>query len=93
MRTKMYIAGPISNDPDYKQKFEKAAVWSAENGYHPVNPADAPEGLTYKEYIDRGLRYLMECDCICMLPGSENSPGAQLERHYAELVGLPIVEL
>jgi hypothetical protein len=35
---------------------------------------------------------LMEADYICMLPGSEDSPGAQFEKHYAELVGMPIIE-
>jgi hypothetical protein len=35
----------------------------------------------------------MECDAICMLANSKNSPGAQFEKHYAELVGIPIVEL
>lgn len=88
MKKKVYIAGPITGDPDYREKFSNAADDIRWLGLEPVNPAEAPEGLTYKEYIDRGLKLLMECDMICMLPGSGDSPGASLESHYARLAGL-----
>ena len=91
---KVYIAGPITNDPDYKIKFDTIAKYLTNAGYKVFNPTSAPVGLTYKEYVDLGLELLMHCDCMCILPYKENSSsGVMLEKHYAELVGLPIIEL
>lgn len=102
MKKKVYIAGPITGDPDYKEKFKAVAEKVEALGLDPVNPAEAPEGLTYKEYMDRGLKLLMECDIICILPGTlpsrygrheyAGSKGAQLELQYARTVGLRFME-
>lgn len=90
---KIYIAGPIASDPNYKMKFDAVEDMLTSLGYRVFNPTVFPLGLSYKRYIKLGLTMLMECDAICMLPNSENSPGAQFEKHYAELVGMPIMEL
>ena len=90
---KIYIAGPITIDPNYKKKFDAVDDFFTTMGYKVFNPTIFPAGLSYREYIKLGLTMLMECDVICMLPNSENSPGAQFERHYAELIGIPIIEL
>lgn len=88
----IYIAGKITNNPDYKEMFNGAEHILSTHGFKVLNPAVFPLGLTYKQYIKLGLSMLMEADYICMLPGSEDSPGAQFEKHYAELVGMPIIE-
>lgn len=88
----VYIAGPITGDPDYKQKFDAVTKKLREFNLETVNPTDAPEGLTYRQYINRGLEKLSKCDLICMLPYSDQSPGARLERIYARTVGMPILE-
>lgn len=90
----VYIAGPITRDQDYESKFKEAEKILREYGMIPVNPTkDAPERATYREYIDRGLRILMGCDIICMLPEwNTNSPGARLEYKYAMTVGLPVIQ-
>lgn len=91
---KVYIAGPITNDPNYKIKFDTIANYLTEAGYKVFNPTTSPLGLTYREYIDLGLQMLMNCDWMCILPYEENSSsGVMLEKHYAELVGMPIIEL
>ena len=88
---KVYIAGPITHDPNYKEKFAEVAEKVRELGAEPVNPAEAPEGLTYREYIDRGLDLLKGCSMICMLPGSDKSKGAFMEKQYAITVDMPIL--
>lgn len=91
---KVYIAGPITNDPDYKIKFDAVSTWLTAMGYKVFNPTSAPLGLTYREYIDLGLQMLMHCDCMYILPYKENSSsGVELEKHYAKLVNMPIIEL
>lgn len=91
--TTVYIAGPITGDPDYKEKFDAVEKKLQELGLETVNPTeDAPKGLTHREYIDRGLTMLATCNMICMLPGSSRSPGAKLERAYADTVMMPILE-
>ena len=92
-KPKIYIAGQITNEPDYKIKFDETEAALKALGYRVFNPTVFPSGLSYREYIKLGLAMLMECDAICMLANSKNSPGAQFEKHYAELVGIPIVEL
>ena len=89
--TKVYISGPVSSDPGYKRKFAAVAEKLKEIGLEPVNPTEAPEGLSYRQYIDSGLDQLMGCDMICMLPGSVHSPGAMLEQSYAQIVDVPIL--
>lgn len=88
---KVYISGPITRDPDYKSKFTAVGAKLALLGLEPVDPTEAPEGLTYKEYIEEGLIKLMKCDMICMLPGSRGSEGALAEYYYAKAVGMPIL--
>lgn len=86
---KIYIAGPITKDPNYYQKFEKMENELRNEGYEPVNPAKN-KANSYKEYIDKGLKMLMRCDAIMMLEGYSFSNGAMLEFEYAQTVGMKI---
>lgn len=55
----MYIAGSITNDKNYKAKFNKVEKFMSNLGYSVFNPALSPDGLTYREYINLGLNMLM----------------------------------
>lgn len=90
---KVYIAGQVTGIKGYRDRFERAEDLLLSEGYQPVNPTAAGEvdGYTYRDYINRGLRLLEECDAICMLPGWTGSRGAKLEKWYAETVQLPIL--
>ena len=89
-KTKVYIAGPVTGRTDYEEKFKAAEDMLELHGMEPLNPVKAGlvEGWEYRDYINRGLRMLMEADMIYMLPGWEKSPGARLERLYAEICGM-----
>ena len=91
-KPKMYIAGSITNDENYRAKFDAVEKHMVSLGYIVFNPALSPDGLTYREYINLGLNMLMQCDCICIIDG-EDSYGTAFEKHYAELVGMLIIEL
>lgn len=87
---RVYIAGAISSDPDYIVRFGRAERLLTSDGYAVINPVKNV-GFDYKDYIDMGLNELMHCDAIYMLDGYINSPGARLEKLYAETVGLEIM--
>ena len=90
---KVYIAGPITGVEGYKDRFERAEEILLEAGYQPASPIaqGLVEGYTYRDYINRGLRILEECDAICPLPGWTGSRGTKLEKWYAETVQIPVL--
>ena len=92
MTKKIYIAGPITGVKGYADRFKRAEQILEEAGHKPVSPVipGDDEGETYRYYIDRGIRLLLGCDAICMLPGWSRSRGAMLEKRYAETVKLPV---
>ena len=57
MATKIYIAGKITGDPDYKAKFEAAAEAYKKKGLHRTVPL-----VDARRYAARRLYAYMFCD-------------------------------
>lgn len=89
---KIYIAGKITGNENYKDHFKQAELKLKSEGHQVINPTWKPLGLTYKQYIDMGLMELSQCDGIYLLDGWKESKGARLEKQYSETIGLEIIE-
>ena len=82
---RVYIAGKITGDPNYREKFAKAEKELRDMGYTLImNPAVLPEGFTWDDYMNITLAMLSACNTIYLIDGWEDSRGAQIEAGYAE---------
>ena len=82
MATKIYIAGKITGDPDYKAKFEAAAEAYTKKGYTVLYPSWMPAGMRPADYMRICFAMIDTADVVAFLPGYETSPGPQLELQY-----------
>ena len=82
MTTKIYIAGKITGDPDYKTKFNTAAEAYKKKGYTVLNPSWMPQGMQKADYMRICFAMIDTADVVAFLPGYRLSAGAQLELQY-----------
>ena len=84
----VFISGPITGVPDYKEKFDKAEKLLSFFGYKVVNPTKIIDPLgdifTYDQMLELDVKILTMCDCIYQLEGWENSKGANIEFEAAQ---------
>ena len=90
---KIYIAGKITGDHDYKAKFEKAADAITQFGHTPINPATSPEGLTAQDYMRLSFAEIDAADMVVFLKDWTDSKGASLERAYCEYIKKPFMSI
>lgn len=90
---KVYIAGRITGDPRYREKFAEAEAALREVGHIPLNPAVLPEGMEAEDYMRICTAMLDSADAIGLLGDWTDSTGAKLELHYADYAGKKTVDL
>ena len=69
MATKIYIAGKITGDPDYKAKFEAAAEAYKKKGYTVLYPSWMPVGMQPADYMRICFAMIDTADVVAFLPG------------------------
>ena len=80
---KIYIAGKITNNPNYKEQFDALEKELKAAGHLVMNPAILPEGFPWESYMPICYKMIDACECVCMLSNWKDSKGAMLERKYA----------
>tara|TARA_R100000458_G_C8252913_1_gene229500 strand:- start:1054 stop:1377 length:324 start_codon:yes stop_codon:yes gene_type:complete len=95
---KIYISGPISNDPYHREAFDKAELFLGNLGYKVINPLDIPEKefkgpdkdiKLWNYFMRKSIKLLMDCDQIYMLEKWEESRGAKIEHQLAVNLSMP----
>lgn len=91
MKLKVYISGPITDNPDFKKQFAEASAYVEKYGYEAVNPAnnEIPDG-NWQDYMKMDLHQLIDCNAIYMLKGWSKSKGAKLEHRIAKELNMLI---
>jgi hypothetical protein len=95
---KLYLSGPMSGYPDYNRAaFEEAAGTLRSLGHEVVSPAEEDHGIPDGEwghYLARDVAILLTrgLDTIVLLPGWEDSKGAQVELAVAQVLGFAVYE-
>ena len=87
----VYIAGKMTGLPDKgRSMFMLAEQVMSSFGWNVLNPARLPDGLPGNKYMPICMAMINAADMLMLLPGSEKSPGAQLEAQYAAYQGIPV---
>ena len=83
---KIYIAGKITGNENYREEFAKAQAELEKDGHIVLNPAVLPEGLTKGEYMRICFAMIDVADQVVFLPGWQDSDGARLEEQYCRYI-------
>lgn len=77
---KIYLAGKITGDPNYREKFKAKAEELRNQGYIVMNPAVLPDGFEYEDYLQICFAMIDACDTVYFLDDYRYSPGAIREQ-------------
>lgn len=93
-KRRVYISGPITNNPDFKLKFGNAEKHLKKSFDSVVNPAEVcsflPMDLAHDEYMRVCFAMMDLCDCVYFLKEWKYSNGARQEMIYAKNRGMEI---
>lgn len=81
---KIYLAGKITDNPNYRHIFKCYEDQFTEDGHKIMNPAILPAGFDYEDYMKVCYAMIDICEEVRFLPNWKESPGACREHFYAQ---------
>lgn len=86
---KIYIAGKITGDKNYREKFTEVAEELRQRGDSVMNPACLSEDkeFSWDDYMAVASAMQQVCDATVLLPDWQDSKGARIELRTAEQLG------
>lgn len=92
----IYISGPVSGVPNYRESFVKAKTALEAQGYETMSILDCDflqkDSFKWSDCMKFCIAMLEKCDGILMLRGWRTSVGATIEKAWAEKLGIPVYE-
>lgn len=91
---KLYIAGRIADEKDYRAKFDRARAEVAAMGHEPVSPCDLHDSCTHElweEWMVCDMHVMLNCDGVYALCDWVISKGATIEVELAEKLNKTII--
>ena len=79
---KIYIAGKITGDENYKSKFQKAADKLKNEGHSVMIPSILPSGFEHFEYMKICYAMIDVCVVVLFLSDWRDRLGAIMEHDY-----------
>lgn len=80
---KIYIAGKITDNPEYKNQFGEAENVLIKQGHAVMNPSILPPGFEHYEYMKVCYSMIDVCEGVYFLENWQDSKGAKMEHEYA----------
>lgn len=88
LKNKIYIAGKITGDPNYKDKFANMESELLKMpGTVVINPAKLPQGLTPADYARICFAMINSSNLVIFMSDYKESQGALLEMQYCRYIG------
>ena len=87
----IYIAGPITDIPNYRGRFSAAERTLRADGHIVFNPSFLPAGLPHDSYLPIDRAMMDACDTVYFLRDWESSAGARSEFDYATKRGMKLM--
>ena len=92
---RVYLSGPMTGIADFNYPaFNAEEKRIRALGYIVENPAVNMiyRGSPWEAFMRDGIKRLMDCDILALLPGWERSRGANIERNLAITLGMHVVD-
>lgn len=89
---KIYLSGPITDNPNYREQFGKVAAELRKSGHEVFDPTEIAiePSSTRADWMRRNIRAVLDSEMVVMLPEWQRSKGASLEYDVAKECGIRV---
>ena len=83
---RVYVAGKITGDANYREKFARAEQALTAMGHCVLNPANLPSGMEQGDYMRICFAMIDTANVVAFLPDFKQSAGAEVEHAYCRYI-------